>query len=174
MTLLAGFAEADFTPAPGLTLQGQMHERRGERARDPLLATACALRQDETMVVLVSVDTCFLPGSFVAETQARFEQSTGLPSRSLLIHATHTHVAPSVVSLLAAKADPAFVAQLRSAVLAAAEEAVSRLEPVEVFAGAGQMEQMGWNRRGMFRDGSSRMYGHAGMPGFIGLEGPRD
>src|SRR5205814_606222 len=77
-------------------------------------------------------------------------------------------------SLLAAKADPAFVAQLRRAVLTAAEEAVSRLEPVAVFAGTGWMEQMGWNRRAMFRDGSSRMYGHSGMPGFIGLEGPRD
>jgi hypothetical protein len=33
---------------------------------------------------------------------------------------------------------------------------------------------MGWNRRAMFSDGTSRMYGHAGIPGFLGLEGPRD
>jgi hypothetical protein len=36
------------------------------------------------------------------------------------------------------------------------------------------MDQMGWNRRAMFEDGSSRMYGNSTNPGFIGMEGPRD
>src|SRR2546421_237098 len=81
--LLAGFAEIDFTPQPGLTLMGQMHERAAERV------LAC-------------------------------------------------------------------------------------LEPLQLFAGTGHMEQMGWNRRAMFENDRSRMYGHAGMPGFVGMEGPRD
>jgi neutral ceramidase len=172
--LLAGFAEVDFTPAPGLTLLGQMHARRGERARDPLLVSAVALQWQEEIALLASADICVLPSEFVEATQALFSQQTGLPAGRLLLHATHTHVAPSVVSQLAAEADPAFVERLRHAVLAAAERALARLEPVAMFAGTGHLEQMGWNRRAMFADGSSKMYGHAGMPGFIGLEGPRD
>jgi hypothetical protein len=33
---------------------------------------------------------------------------------------------------------------------------------------------MGFNRRGMFSDGTSRMYGNSEQEGYIGLEGPRD
>lgn len=172
--LLAGFDEAEYTPEPGLMLLGQMHERRGERTRDPLLATAMVLQSPQETVVLVSLDICVLPISFVDETQALFARRTGLPGRRLLLHATHTHVAPTVVSLLAAEADPAFTERVRQAILDAAEGALARLEPVELFAGTGHLEHMGWNRRAMFDDGSSRMYGHAGTPGFIGLEGPRD
>jgi hypothetical protein len=172
--LLAGFAEVDFTPEPGLTLLGQMHERRGERTRDPLLATAMAVRSGEELVVLVSVDICVLPIRFVTGTQALFQQRTGLPASRLLLHATQTHLAPTVTSFGAAVAEPAFIEHLRSAIVTAAERAIGRLEPMELFAGTGHMEHMGWNRRAMFSDGRSRMYGHAGQPGFIGMEGPRD
>ena len=40
--LRGGFAEVAFTPEPGLSLLGQMHERRAESARDPLMASAAA------------------------------------------------------------------------------------------------------------------------------------
>jgi hypothetical protein len=36
------------------------------------------------------------------------------------------------------------------------------------------MEMMGWNRRAVFEDGSAKMYGHSELPGFAGMEGPRD
>jgi hypothetical protein len=76
--------------------------------------------------------------------------------------------------MLAARPDPAFVARLEAAILEAAEEALARREPVTLVAGTGRLEQMGWNRRAMFADGTSRMYGHSGQPDFIGMEGPRD
>ena len=169
-----GAAEAEFTPAPGLTLLGQMHERIASHKRDPLTANAIACRQGRETVVLVSVDICMLDEPFVRQTQHQFARRTGLPAGSLLLHATHTHLAPTVFNLLTAAADPAFVARVRRAILDAAVRAVRNLEPVEVFSETGRMEQMGWNRRAMFRDGSSRMYSDSTMPGFIGLEGPRD
>ena len=51
-----GAAEAEFTPPPGLTLLGQMHERIATHKRDPLTANAIACRQGRETVVLVSVD----------------------------------------------------------------------------------------------------------------------
>ncbi|MCA1594828.1 MAG: hypothetical protein LC772_00150 [Chloroflexi bacterium] len=189
-SIRAGFAVVEFTPAPGLSLFGQMHERRGERARDPLEACAAAFAPgdrgaaeaipgnagppDARTVVLVSVDVCIMPNDFVAQVQARFEKQTGVPGSRLMLHATHTHVAPAAVSLLAAKADPTFLEHLEQAIVRAAGQAIRNLEPVELLAGAGGMENMGWNRRAMFSDGSSRMYGHSGQPGFVGMEGPRD
>lgn len=165
--LLCGAAEAAFTPKPGLTLLGQMHERIATHARDPLTANAIAFRQGRETVVIVSVDICMLNDPFVRRLQKQF------PYR-LLLHATHTHVAPTVFDLLTAKADPKFVKAVENAILDSARRAVQRLTPAEVFSGTGHMEQMGWNRRAMFKDGSTRMYGNSTEPGFIGMEGPRD
>jgi hypothetical protein len=169
-----GAAEADFTPAPGLTLFGQMHQRIAQRTRDPLMANAVAFRQGGETVVIVSVDICILPDPFVRQTQQLFAKRTGLPAARLLLHSTHTHVAPTVISLLNATADSKFVKAVQAAILDTATRAVRKLLPGEIYSGTGHMEQMGWNRRAMFKDGSSRMYGNSTDKGFIGLEGPRD
>lgn len=172
--LLVGAAEADFTPVPGLTLLGQMYERRAERTRDPLMANAIAFRQGRQTVVLVSVDIAMLDDPFVKATQAAFARRTKLPGACLLLHSTHTHVAPTVFRLLTAQADLSFVRKVTVAILNSAQHALTRLREGLFYSGTGHMEQMGWNRRVMFADGSSRMYGHAQTPGFIGMEGPRD
>jgi neutral ceramidase len=169
-----GAAEADFTPAPGLQLLGQMHERIAGYARDPLMASAIAFRQGRETAVLVSVDIAMLNDPFVKDTQKAFARRTGVRGEKLLLHSTHTHVAPTVFTLLTAAADPGFVANVREAIVGAAERALANLEPSGVFSGTGFVEHMGWNRRAMFSDGSSRMYAHSECPGFIGMEGPRD
>lgn len=169
-----GAAEVDFTPAPGMQLLGQMHERIAAYKRDPLMANAIAFRQGRETVVLVSVDIAMLDDPFVRETKRAFTRRTGLRGDNLLLHSTHTHVAPTVFTLLTAQADPGFVASVREAILGTAERALEGLQPSEVFSGTGFVEHMGWNRRAMFATGTSRMYGHSECDGFIGMEGPRD
>lgn len=172
--LVAGFAEVDVTPAPGLSLLGQMHERIAQSARDPLLVNAVALRQGDEAVVLVSIDTAMVFDEFVAQVQPRFAQATGLPAARLIVNATHTHVAPSLHPFLTARTNPAFVATVQDAVVTAASHAVQAARPMRVYAGTGHMAEMGWNRRAMYENGTSRMYGNSSQPGFIGMEGPRD
>lgn len=170
---LAGFAEVDYTPSPGLQLRGQQYERIAQRARDPLLASAVALRCGEETVVLVSVDICFLATEFVTETQAIFARRTGLPAERLLIHTTHSHVAPAAVAYYWAQPDPDFLAKLKADVVAAAESALANLEPVTVFSGSAELD-LTWNRRSMYANGTSTMHGSADLPGFIGTEETRD
>lgn len=172
--LLAGFAEADFTPAPGLPLMGQMHTRIAQGTRDPLMACAAAFRQGETTVVLISLALAVLQAEQIRPLQAEWSRLTGLPESSLLIHTTHTHVAPSAVESPLAERSPEFLELVNKTVLQCAQDAVGKLEPVSLFAGCGRMDQMGWNRRAMFADGTSRMYSNSTMDGFIGMEGPRD
>jgi len=172
--LHCGAAEAEFTPAPGLTLLGQMHQRIAKYKRDPLTANAVAFRQGREVVVIVSVDICILDDPFVRRVQQLFTKRIGLPASRLIMHSTHTHVAPTVFSLLTAKVDPKFVKAVEKAILDSATRALKTLKPADVFSGTGHMEQMGWNRRAMFKDGTTRMYSNSTEPGFIGLEGPRD
>jgi len=174
-TIRMGFGEAELTPAPGLELFGQMHRRVAERKRDPLMACAVAASDDGgSPAVLVAVDVCVLPDTLVHRMQAEFSHRTGIPAPRLLLHATHTHVAPATATFMAAAADPAFVDRLCGAVLEAAGSAVARQQRVDLIGGEGRLDFMGWNRRAMYADGSSAMYGHAGQDGFAGIEGPRD
>lgn len=173
--LSSGFAQVDYTPEVGLELLGQMTRRVSTEVRDPLMACCCVLKSDDLIVALVTLDICVAHDAFVRETQHKCEALYGIPAHCLLIHATHTHVAPGITEgIVPCQVDPEFVARVQSAILHAVGEALQCCEPVEVFAAIGHMEEMGWNRRAMFADGSSRMYGHCEMEGYIGLEGPRD
>lgn len=169
-----GFAEVDYTPAPGLPLIGQMHQRFGKYKRDPLMACAMAIRKGKETVVMVSVDIIFMDDPFVRDVQERFARRYRLEGTRLILHATHTHVAPTVKTLITAAANPSFVKRLREFILKVAGLALSRLTPCEIFGGTGYMEHLGWNRRAMFKDGTSVMYGRSDAPGFSGIEGPRD
>jgi len=171
---LAGFAEVDYTPAPGLAVIGQHHKRIAERARDPLLANAVAMRSGDETVVIVSNDICMVLPDFVASTQEAFAHKTGLPAEKLLIHATHSHVAPATISGFWGDVAPAFMESFRESIIGAAQTALSRLEPVTAFSGTGKLDCLNWNRMTMYSDGTSVMHGSADKPGFMGTEGTRD
>jgi len=170
----AGFAEVDYTPAPGLSLAGQHYIRIAERTRDPLMANAVAMRQGHETVVIVAIDLCLVEPSFVAGTQRAFEDRTGLPAERLLVHTTHSHVAPVAIPRFWGDPDPAFMEVLKESVLGAAQSAIARLEPVKVFSGIGKLDHLNWNRRCKYDDGSSVMHGSADRAGFLGTEEARD
>ncbi|MEO6907273.1 MAG: hypothetical protein ABI210_05230, partial [Abditibacteriaceae bacterium] len=73
-TFEAGFASVEYTPAVGLCLQGQMHQRIATEVRDPLSANAMALRQDDLTTVLVALDVGVLSEQFIRDTQCLFEK----------------------------------------------------------------------------------------------------
>lgn len=179
---LAGFAEVDYTPAPGLAIAGQHYVRIAEKAHDPLMANAVAMRgvsgfeqsgNPET-IVMVSLDLCILEPSFIAEMQQEFEKRTRISAERLLINATHCHVAPVTIPRFWGDPDPAFMESLKESILGAAQTAIERLEPVTVYSGMGKLDHLNWNRRCMYADGASHMHGSADREGFIGEEPARD
>ena len=170
----AGYAQVDYTPEPGLELQGQQFRRVSEYARDPLCACAVAFRQGDETIALVAVDSCAFPSDLVARAQQGFGERTGLPGRRLLVSGTHSHVAPHTFVDQWGIPDPAFLDKLVGAVVEAAAGALDRMEPASVFRAESKLEHLGWNRRTMFADGASQMHGDTSRPDFIGVEGPRD
>lgn len=170
----AGFAEVDFTPEPGLAIAGQHYLRIGEGTHDPLMANAVALQEGEQTVVMVSVDLCLLEPCYTESTQQEFARRTGLPAQSLLIHTTHTHVAPVAIPRFWGDPDPAFMELLTESILNAAQSAVEKLEPVTVYSGIGKVDHFNWNRRCMYADGTTQTHGSADREGFIAEEPARD
>ncbi|MEZ4864849.1 MAG: hypothetical protein R3C14_26285 [Caldilineaceae bacterium] len=172
--MLIGTAWEEITPDRPLPLLGQMHVRLGEYTHDPLTVNAVLFTEGEQQVALLSVDVCVLPDALVRTLQAACARATGIAAEAVIIAATHTHVAPCTTDRIVGDPDPAFLARLEEAVVQAVSRALADREPCDLFAGRGYLEQMGWNRRGMRRDGSCHMYWGSWKEDFVGIEGPRD
>lgn len=172
--MFVGSAWEEITPNKPIHLLGQMHLRLGQYTHDPLTVNAAVFDDGNERVAVVSVDVCFLPDEMVRAFQQRCAASLQMDASNILIAATHTHVAPCTTDQLVGDTDPAFLARLEEAVVQAVGRAIENLEECTLFAGSGYLAQMGWNRRGMRRDGSCHMYWGSWREGFVGLEGPRD
>jgi hypothetical protein len=166
-----GTAWEDITPSKPVHLLGQMHVRLGEYKRDPLTVNAVVLDDGTSRVALVSIDVCVLPKERVDSLRAACADS--IAPESVIIAATHTHVAPCTANLVG-DICPEFLETLEGAVARAVRAAIGDLEEADFFAGAGDIEHMGWNRRGLHRDGAGGMYWGSWREGYVGIEGPRD
>jgi hypothetical protein len=172
--MLVGTAWEDITPDHPLPLLGQNYVRQGEYARDPLTVNAVVLDDTAQRLALVSVDVCFLPHELVHAMQRACAAATDIDTEAVIITATHTHVAPHTTDTPYGHTDPAFIARLIKATAQSVQQAIANLEACTLFTGTSYLEQMGWNRRGMRRNGSCQMYYGSWEADFVGLEGPRD
>ncbi|MCC7192275.1 MAG: hypothetical protein IT444_05770 [Phycisphaeraceae bacterium] len=172
--MLTGSATADITPTESLDLMGQLHVRKAGYTRDALTANAVVFRQGETTLAIVSVDVGMLPDEFVRQVQKVCEQTHGIPSAHVILHSTHTHVAPCTLDYLPGKMSESYMAELQPAIVRAVAAAIADLEETDLFSGEGFIEQMGWNRRGLHPDGRCDMYYGSWNKDFSGIEGPRD
>jgi neutral ceramidase len=169
-----GTAWAEITPHERLTVAGQNSVRYGEYTHDPLTANAVAFDDGVTKAVLVSCDLLWLEEAFVRELQAACAARYGLPPGRILFACTHTHLAPCTGNLLPGEMSPAYMASLREMLLSIVGEALTDLEPADLFAGVGWVDQMGFNRRGRRADGTAAMYLGSWSDDFAEVEGPRD
>lgn len=169
-----GTAWEEITPDRPLPLLGQMHVRLGQYKRDPLTVNAVVFDDDAARIAVVSIDVCVIPGEVAHAMQQACAAATAIQAVDVIVAATHTHVAPCTTNQLVGAVDPIFLARLIEAVAQSVTNAIANLEACDLFAGVGHLAQMGWNRRGMRRDGSCHMYWGSWQPDFVGLEGPRD
>lgn len=167
-----GSAWIDITPSKPLPVAGQMHVRIGEYKHDPLTVNAVAFRHDGLTAVVVSCDLTLLLDEFNATVRSDCRARYGLDA--LMIACTHSHVAPCTTDHLPGWVDADFMRQLHESLVAVVGRAIEDLEACEVYAGKGHLSQMGFNRRGVRRDGTAGMYYGSWNDDFDHVEGPRD
>lgn len=105
-----GFASADLTPGPELSLLGydwrQSDQPPGNAGvNDPLLCRVICLRDGETTVVLVALDLCIISVAWAQRLRAAVASSSGCSADGVLISCSHTHSGPDL-------AEPEFTAQV--------------------------------------------------------------
>ena len=132
--LQAGAAVVDISPRilPAIK-NGGFTEASADRVLDPLHARCLALAAGDQVLVLAIVDSCMIPRELCDQIKQRVHQQTGVPEKNLLVAATHTHSAPSVMDYcLGTRADPNYPPWLVEQVAAGMVAATKILQPAQV------------------------------------------
>ena len=180
--LRIGWASASITPDKPVQLQGQFYERVSECVRDPLMATALAFEAEDgsEQAVIVSCDLTSIHDDVFARIQKLAgERAAGLDGRKVLLSVTHTHTAPVLKEGFYPDPrpdmmrPPEYVELLVDQVVAAIVQAWEN-RAVGGVSWVLSHAAIGFNRRVVYDDGTSLMYGDTNSPHFVGLEGTHD
>lgn len=89
-----GVAETDITPPVGYRMAGYFEERRSTGIHDPLMARAMVFQQGPEKIALVFCDLVGVSLNLSRIARQRASEMTGIPMKSILIAATHSHTGP--------------------------------------------------------------------------------
>ena len=151
----AGSYRTDITPSIGCILQGTFDEVHATEIHDPLYANAIVLDDGIQEIAIVSVDTCELHNHNVKWIAAEIERTCHIPTKNVILAATHTHNGPPTGALITnLPPDPIYVEHFRRQVVSAVQMAQKHKQPVRIGVGQGENPHHVFNRRLRKPDGS--------------------
>ena len=132
--LRAGASRVEITPQELPVIQnGGFLEATVDRIADPLWARCLILDAGDRPLAMIVVDSCMMPREFCDDVKARIAASTGIATDRILLSATHTHTAPSVMDFcLGSRADQRYTQYLPDRIVAAVVAAQAQLQEAEV------------------------------------------
>jgi hypothetical protein len=115
-------------------------------------------------VAIVSCDVLMLTRDLLDPVDAEIELTTGIPTDHILISATHTHHAPSTVTVHGYERDEAFCRRVQRGIVKAVQKANSQLPGRECrfYFHLGQEETVGQNSRLLLSDNTIYWIGPRG------------
>ncbi len=186
--LRAGASAIDISPRvlPAIR-NGGFLEATSNRVDDPLHARSLVLADGRTTLCITIVDSCMVPRELCDEIKQRVSQKCGVAEDRILIAATHTHSAPSLMDYcLGTRQDPAYADYFVPRVVEGIAQAHAALVPAKiawtVVDAPDHTHSRRWIRRpdtfalDPFGDQTVRAMMHPGYqnPEFLGPSGPVD
>lgn len=183
----AGAYAMDVTPTNfPVIVNGGFLSKTANRANDRLHVRWLVLDDGRTRVALGVLDTCVIPSEFADEVKTRARKLTGIPTERMMLSATHTHSAPSLMTCLGTDADPNYPAFAVPRIVDGLQHAISNLAPARLGWAVTQAPELThtrvWIRRpdkmltDPFGGRTARANMHPGHqnPDTIGPAGPSD
>lgn len=154
VTMQAGFAKIDVTPAYSVPLggYGNTHERMHQNVLDPIYAICVAISDGETKALIYNLDQVGFDEDLTAECKEAIFASCGVPRENILFNSSHTHSAPDLLSELECIKN--YRKELAEKVISIAPLALADLEECEILIGSGRVEGLTFVRRYLLSDGS--------------------
>lgn len=151
-----GSASSAFRAENDMVIGGGIHPGHSGSQEGELRATAVVIERGEK-IALVACDILMIRRDYLDAAARRIEKEVGIPFDNILINATHTHHAPSTVSIHAYERDETFCGRVRDGIVAAvkaADKQLRALPPAEVVFRLGEESSVGQNSRLLLEDGT--------------------
>jgi hypothetical protein len=153
--LRAGASAQPLEATDAMVIGGSIGPGKAVGQEGELRATATVVAApDGSKVCLVACDVLMIGRDILDPAARRISEATGIPFDHILINATHTHHAPTTVTVHGYEREEAFTRQVGDKVVAAAVEANKRLTPVTFRFRLGEESSVGKNSRLLLRDGT--------------------
>ena len=144
--LQAGVAVVDITPPVETQLAGGPFGL-SQRVLHPLQAKGLALQQGEERLLLITGDLLGFDEDYATATRREIARTVKMSADAIMLAATHTHGGPAAVDLGEwGRPDPAYLKQLRAALVEVAARAWQALQPAQAGTGAVDCPGVGVNR----------------------------
>ena len=128
----AGAFAIDITPTKfPVIVNGGFLQNQATRAHDRLHARCLVLDDSRVRLAIAVVDNCLMPRELLDEAKALAAEAAGIPTEHMLISATHTHSAPSVMGALGTPTDEAYAKVLPGRIAEGIAQAARNLAPAK-------------------------------------------
>jgi len=153
--LKAGAAAVAFEADDSMEIGGGILPGKANGQEGELRASALVVEATQGgKVALIACDVLMIARDVLDRAARRIETETGIPFDHILINATHTHHAPTTVTIHGYKRDEAFTRQVEDKIVSAAAAAAKRLTPATLLFRLGEESSVGKNSRLLLGDGT--------------------
>jgi neutral ceramidase len=152
--LEAGAASAVLVADDAMVIGGGIGPGHAKGQEGELRASAVVIQDPQGgRVALVACDVLMVNRDILDAAAHRIERETGIPFDNILINATHTHHAPTTVTVHGYQREEGFTRQVGDKVVEAAVAASRNLKPVEMLFRLGEESSVGRNSRLLLSNG---------------------
>lgn len=129
----AGAALTDITPETfPVLINGGFTSRTADEVTLPISARSLAFSDGKETIVMVVIDSCMVPIEIHDAVKAIASEEGNIPTDHILMSATHSHSAPSCMSILGTEADANYVPFLKKKLVEAILTAIKNLQPAQI------------------------------------------
>ena len=150
-----GFSRVEINPPIGVHLDGYFHQRFNEEILDDLEINTVVIEKDDKKVVLIAIDCEAATTPYYDEVRDLIAKNTGIDRQAILVHGTHTHVGPCFYRWNT-EVDNEYYSYVKKKLSDSVVYAIKDLKPARMGIGFSKAERVGFNRRYLMKDGTTK------------------
>jgi hypothetical protein len=174
-SLHVGAAAVEIEADDSMIIAGGITAGKATGQEGKLRATAVVLeKQPFGKLAMVACDVLMITRQHLDPVVAEIEKTTGIPAANILINCTHTHHAPSTMTLHGYSSDDTFTLRVQRAIVKAVQDANGTLskDDCRFYFHLGEEKTVGQNSRMLLADGEIYWVGPRNK--FVRPTGPFD
>lgn len=151
--LQVGAAAVELEADDGMAIGGGIHAGYVKGQEGALRAVALVLAQPGSpKLAVVACDVLMLTRDLLDPAVDEIAMTCGIPAANILINSTHTHHAPSTVTIHGYRRDELFCRRVQRGIVQAVTQANGKLQPASLAFRLGEESSVGQNSRLLLKD----------------------